>query len=181
VGVMRCFVRFVAAEGVVGMRRSRRQAPPPSPGTRWVPALSHQVERGNMLRGAGCSSLCGLYNCAEEGSLPRLVGLWPFTPPPPLPPGERETCGDCQVVGLAAHTALKTEPCPGWSAFGLSPLPLLDGGGWVGVMRCFVRLVAAERLLARAMRLSTYEIISPLTPEPAGFPPSPTRGEGDMR
>jgi len=42
----------------------------------------------------------------------------------------------------------------------------------------FVRLVTIEGWLARAMRLSTYESISPLTPEPAGFPPSPAKGRG---
>jgi len=78
-------------------------------------------------------------------------------------------------LGSAMQSALRCD----WPHSLLLTEPQCAHGG-MGVMR-FVRLVAAEGLLARAMRLSTYEIISPLTPEPAGFPPSPARGEGDMR
>jgi len=82
VGVMR-FVRLVAAEG--GSRHASvtqaGTAPPLTPEPAGFPP-SPARGRGRMLRGAGCSSLCGLYHCAEEGTLPQQFGSWPFTPPP---------------------------------------------------------------------------------------------------
>ena len=56
------------------------------------------------------------------------------------------------------------------------PLPLRDGGGWVGVTRF--------PLTGYEASVSSFLMVAPacrhhrtLTPEPVGFPPSPTMGE----
>ena len=61
-------------------------------------------------------------------------------------------------------------------------LPLGDGGGWVGVTGYCFSERSEQHMTSVSLFLDVHHVRTiPLTPEPSGLLPSPTRGEGDMR